>query len=141
MRKDLDLARIVQDTGACLVDLNLIAADAALDEARRFVWSQRFSGDGAEAVKGHLKPSDVALKIIAILSPLSIAEVEQVAFNLRCHLWVSSFARIPSSAFARQYLNYAATVHEEAPTTSDHRERQDKKRRADLSIVRGGRVH
>lgn len=136
MNREFDLPRLVQEIGDCLVGLSLIDADATLDEARRFVWSQRFAGDDHETIKEYLKPSDVALKVIAILTPLAILEVEHVAFNLRNHLYVSTFyvstfAVIPGSAFAQSFLTKT-----DAPQPKKNARAHPK-----LAVVGGKSVH
>lgn len=86
--------------------LSLIVADQAMDDARRFLWLRQFAGTSKEALFGAMISDhlDVAKRIADRLDGIVTAmEAESVFLEVRCLLWMRTFAAVPGSLFARQF--------------------------------------
>lgn len=114
--KDSRMAFIQAIAGDC-EGLTLIEADIALDDARRFLWFKQFSGASDQALKERLSgpqlaaATRIAERLLGVVTPL---EAERVFHEVRTILWMSDFAAVPESLFARQLQAHEERCQQDA---------------------------
>ena len=80
---------------------DIIAADMALEAARRIVWTAVYSGSALSAFIDPLNGRPLALRIAADLEGLDIDHVYHVLYRTRRIAWGATCSRIEGSNYAR----------------------------------------
>lgn len=110
--------RAVRIAGLC-DGMSVIEADITLDDARRYIWLKQFSGASDDALKREL--GDVrntlakGLEIVGALDGLPPMDAEEVILETRIYLWMTAFARVPSSLFAAQLRAHVELANTDRP--------------------------
>lgn len=93
-------------------NMSLIAADRALDGARRFVWMRQFTGTSNRVLMGQLANEELDViatktaEILGLLRSMSIEQVEHALFEARLLLWMRAFGQASGTLFAEQLKAY-----------------------------------
>lgn len=110
--------RAVLIAGQCEA-MSLMQADIALDDARRYIWLKQFSGASEDALRRELGDVREALakglEIAGTLDGMPPMEAEEVILEARIYLWMTAFARVPSSMFAMQLQAHNELANTDRP--------------------------
>lgn len=94
---------------ARLVGLDLQAAEAAIEGARRVAWTAAFSGGEPAAVARALEIGEPGASIGVELASLSLQNTEEILHELRLMLYVNAFGQDPRSRFGALFATVAGS--------------------------------
>lgn len=101
------VARLADELARALDGRPLLAADAALDNARRLVWFHILSGVPIGTARQIMETPDEAAAVAARLQGLSFREADAVLSECRSMLWTAEFSQLPGSAFGATFQAFA----------------------------------
>lgn len=110
--KNNHLVGTVRAIHARLVGLDLQAAEAAIEAARRITWTAAFSGGEPAVVAQALEIGEPGASIGVELASLPLQRAEEVLHELHLMLYVNAFGQDPRSRFGALFAIVATT---EAP--------------------------
>lgn len=109
------IERLAHEIGQKLARHHILLADGLLDEARRFLLTQIFSGASDELIIKQLGTPPEALGIAGRMVGLSAIEVLGVDALVRVSLWCAHFATLKGSRCAVQFEAFMAEFRKQEP--------------------------
>lgn len=98
-----EMPPVVRPAARPFLELPLLEADRALDDARRLVALKVMAGWPDEVIRDQVQPAAAARDLAATLGGLNIPEATRLVERMRTVVWAFAFHDDPGSTFGRYF--------------------------------------